>query len=117
VLHKSYLVDREDLTRGLLKLVSLLEDVPETRLGSNFIGAEDTHAEDRRVGVVLGRLLATNDLVLVQEGRLDVATQRSKNLLVGGKLVGRGRGRDGDICRLHALYLVTNERVIITCCN
>ena len=63
-------MDSKNLTRSLLELVGLLQDVPEARLGGDLVGREDTHTEHRRVRVGLGRLLATNDLVLVQERRL-----------------------------------------------
>lgn len=58
------LVDGEDVTSGLLHLVKLVEEVPETGLGDDLIGGEDPHAVDRRGGVGLSGGPAADDVVL-----------------------------------------------------
>ena len=55
------LVNGQDLTSGLLQLVKTGHEVPEAGLGRDLVGGEDLHAEDVRLGVLLGGLLAPDD--------------------------------------------------------
>lgn len=60
------LVQGNDLTVGLLDLAELGEEVPETALGDNRVGGEDTHAVELRGGLRVSGQMAPNDLVLLQ---------------------------------------------------
>ena len=51
---------------GLLTFWCLPEEVPETRLGDNFVGCEDAHTVDLGGGLSLGGQVAANDLVFVE---------------------------------------------------
>ena len=76
-------VDTNDLARGLLDLLQLAEahsvnhpkinrlqyapkEVPEPRLGDNFVRREDAHAVNLGVGLTLGGEVATDDLVFLE---------------------------------------------------
>ncbi len=59
----SYLVDVKDLTSGLLHLSHLVHEVPEAGLSHDFVRSEDLHAVSRRILVVGGWGLATDNLV------------------------------------------------------
>lgn len=63
---QTYLVQADDLTVGLLDLAELGEEVPETALGNNGVGSEDTHAVELRGGLRVSGQMAPNDLVLLQ---------------------------------------------------
>lgn len=60
------LVDVEDLARGLLHLVHLVQEVPEAGLGHHLVGREDLHPEHRGVGVRLGGHVPSHHLVLTE---------------------------------------------------
>jgi len=57
----SELLAGKDLTSGGLHLAHLGEEVPETRLGDDLVGSEDTHAVDLLLGLVSGVALTTNN--------------------------------------------------------
>ena len=59
----TYQVDGDDLTSSLLDLAELLEEVPETGLGNDIVGSEESHAEKLRDGLLLGRKLTADNLV------------------------------------------------------
>ena len=63
---RTYLVQADDLTVGLLDLLQLHQEVPEARLGDDIIGGEDAHAVQLGGGVGLGGQVAANDLVLLK---------------------------------------------------
>lgn len=60
------LVHGDDLTIGLLDLLELHQEVPETGLGNDLIGGKDAHAVELGGGVALGGQMAANDLVLLK---------------------------------------------------
>lgn len=60
------LLEGHDLAGGLLELVQLAQEVPETGLGHDSVRSEDPHFVHRRAGLLLGRQLAANHLVLLQ---------------------------------------------------
>lgn len=60
---RTYLVQADNLTVGLLDLLQLHQEVPEAGLGDNLIGGEDAHAVQLRGGVSLGGQVAPDDLV------------------------------------------------------
>lgn len=63
---KTYVVQADDLAVGLLDLLELGQEVPETGLGDNLIGSEDAHAVELGGRVGLGRQMAANDLVFLK---------------------------------------------------
>lgn len=60
------LVQRDDLTVGLLDLLELGHEVPETGLGNDIVRGEDAHAVELGSGVSLVGEEAPNDLVLLK---------------------------------------------------
>ena len=62
----TYFVKTDDLTVGLLDLLQLGEEVPETGLGDDLVGSENSHAVELGGGVGLGRQMAANDLVFLK---------------------------------------------------
>lgn len=60
------LVDGDNLTGGLLDLLELGQEVPESRLGNNLVGGEDSHSVELLLGSSLGRQLSANNLVFVE---------------------------------------------------
>lgn len=60
------LVDVQNLPRGLLHLVHLVEEVPETGLGHHLVGRKDLHAVDGGVGVGICGDVAAHHLVLTE---------------------------------------------------
>lgn len=69
-------VDRNNLTRSLLGLVQLLQEVPVTRLGHHSVWGKDSHSEQLWLWNGLGRETTTNDLILVQSRHLGVSNGR-----------------------------------------
>lgn len=68
-LQRSLLVlalDGDDLTGCLLEFAQLTQEIPETRLGDDVIRCKDDHLEEWRVWLLLGRQLATDDLIFLQ---------------------------------------------------
>jgi hypothetical protein len=63
----SYQVDRDDLTSSLLDLAELLEEIPETRLGNDIVGSEESHSEELGDGFLLGRELTADHLKCSKE--------------------------------------------------
>jgi len=61
-----HLLDGHDLAGGLLELLQLAQEVPETGLGHDVVGSEDAHLVERRLGLLLAGQLAAHDLVLLQ---------------------------------------------------
>ena len=59
-------VNVQNLTRGLLHFVHLMQKVPKTGLGHHFIGGEDLHTENCGVGLGLGGHMSSDDLILPQ---------------------------------------------------
>jgi hypothetical protein len=66
ILGYTYDVEADDFTVGLLDLLQLGEEVPETRLGHNCVRGEDAHAVQLGRRVRLGRQVTPDDLVLVE---------------------------------------------------
>lgn len=60
------LLDVDDFAGGLLELLQLTQEVPETRLGDNAIGRKDSHLVERSGGLLLCRQLAADHLVFLQ---------------------------------------------------
>ena len=59
-------VEADDLAVGLLDFLKLREEVPEARLGDDFVGREDAHAVELGRGLRLGGEMATDDLVFFE---------------------------------------------------
>lgn len=59
-------VDTDNLARGLLDLLELTQEVPEPRLGHNFVGREDAHAVDLGAGISLSGEVAADDLEFLE---------------------------------------------------
>jgi hypothetical protein len=55
-------VHRQDLTSGLLHLLVLVQEIPKSRASSHLVRGEDLHAVQFRSRVELGRLLAPDDV-------------------------------------------------------
>ena len=62
----AYHVNGDNLAAGLLCLVELAKEVPETGLGHDLIRREDTHAEELGRWVLGSWELAPNDLILLE---------------------------------------------------
>merc|ERR1711962_211530 len=60
------LLTRNNLTNRLLQFLQFLHVVPESGFGGDDIGSEDSHSEDRRLGVLLGRDTTTDDFEFLQ---------------------------------------------------
>jgi len=60
---RTYLVDIEDLTSGLLHLAHLVHEVPESGLSSDLVASEQLHSVSRGVLIGGGRGLAADHLV------------------------------------------------------
>ena len=68
-LQRALLVDdvkTDDLAVGFLDFLELRKEVPEARLGDDFVGREDTHAVELGRGLRLGGEMATDDLVFFE---------------------------------------------------
>lgn len=74
----NYLVDGNDLTVDLLDLLQLAQEVPEARLGNDLVRGEDAHAVQLGGGLLLGRELAANDLILVELRGADKVPKKSE---------------------------------------
>jgi len=59
-------VNGNDLAAGLLCLVELAKEIPETGLGHDLVRREDAHAEKLGRWVLSSRELAPNDLILLE---------------------------------------------------
>lgn len=62
----SYRVDSNDLTTSLLDLAHLHEEVPESRLGHDSVGSENSHAVELGGGLSFGGQMAPDHLVFVE---------------------------------------------------
>lgn len=60
------LLDRHDLTGGLLELLQLTQEIPETGLGDDVVGSEDSHLVERSGRLLLGGQLAPDDFIFLQ---------------------------------------------------
>jgi len=56
-------VHSDYLSVGLLDLLQLSQEIPETRFGDDIIGREDTHAVNLGIGLILRREVAADDLI------------------------------------------------------
>ena len=65
------LLEGHNLAGGLLELVQLAQEVPETGLGHNVIRGEDPHFVHGRIGLLLGGQLAANDLEFLELKRIE----------------------------------------------
>ena len=68
-LQRALLVDdvkTDDLAVGFLDFLELRKEVPEARLGDDFIGREDAHAVELGRGLRLCGEMATDDLVFFE---------------------------------------------------
>ena len=68
-LQRALLVDdvkADDLAVGLLDFLELRKEVPEARLGDDFVGREDAHAVELGRGLRLGGEMATDDLIFFE---------------------------------------------------
>ena len=63
---RTYRVQADDLTVGLLDLPQLHQEVPEAGLGDDLIGGKNPHAVQLGGRVGLGRQMAPNDLVFLK---------------------------------------------------
>lgn len=63
--NNSYLLATDNFTSGLLELAQLTQEVPKARLGHDMIGGEDPHPVQRRIRLLLGRQLASDDFVFL----------------------------------------------------
>lgn len=88
---ETYDVDRNNLTRRLLDLTQLAEEVPEAGLGNDIVGGKDAHAVELGLGLLVRRELAANDLVLL-EATHDCRGEEGGE---GGRAERRGRGEMG----------------------
>ena len=61
------LVQANDLSVRLLNLPELGEEIPEARLGNDIVRSEDAHAIELRCRVGIGRQMASDDLVLLED--------------------------------------------------
>lgn len=77
---------RDDLTSCLLELTQLTQEVPKSRLGDDMVRCEDDHFEERRIWILLGWQLATDDLILLQ-------LKRRKALVNNALFVGEDKVR------------------------
>ena len=59
-------IDPYDLTAGLLRLLSLPEEVPEAGLGDDFVGREEAHAVQLGGAVRRGGQMPPDDLVFLE---------------------------------------------------
>lgn len=62
----SYLVQRDDLSVGLLDLSQLGEEVPESASCDDIVWCKDTHAVELWCWVGVRRQMTPNDLVFLQ---------------------------------------------------
>lgn len=60
------LLDRYDLTGGLLELLQLTEEIPETGLGDDVVRSEDSHLVEGSGWLLLGGQLAPDDFIFLQ---------------------------------------------------
>lgn len=60
------LLDRDDLTGGLLELLQLAQEIPETRLRDNVVRSEDSHLVEGSGGLLLSGQLAPDDFIFLQ---------------------------------------------------
>lgn len=70
------LVNRHDLTVGLLNTAQALQEVPEARLRDNDVWCEDAHAVELRLWRRLGGQMAADHLVLVHASHVWMASCR-----------------------------------------
>jgi len=59
-------VDANDLATSFLDLLQLPQEVPESRLGNNFIGRKDAHAVDLGSRLRLTGQMAPDNLVFLE---------------------------------------------------
>jgi hypothetical protein len=59
------------------------QEVPEARLGDNFIGREDAHAVNLGVGLTLSGEMATDDLVFLERHLEDAQSVNGSSALAG----------------------------------
>jgi len=57
------LLDRHDLSSSLLELPELPQEIPETRLGNDLVGGENSHPVERSDWLTLSGELASDDTV------------------------------------------------------
>ena len=63
---QSYLLDADNFASGFLELAKLSQEVPETGFGNNVVRSKNPHAVQRRIGLLLGRQLASDDFVFLK---------------------------------------------------
>jgi len=61
-----YLVDANNLAIDFLDLLQLAQEVPETGFGNDLVRGKEAHAEELWAGLLLGRKVAADNLVLVK---------------------------------------------------
>ena len=61
MLFRAHLVDRHDLTVGLLHAAQAAHEVPETRAGDDLVLGEDLHAVHLALRVILAVLLVGDE--------------------------------------------------------
>lgn len=94
------LVDVQNLARGLLHFVHLVQKVPEAGLGHYFVWRKDLHPKHRGVGVSLSGHVPSHYLVLTEPRLLGRGRERLK---FGGNRarVGMQRNIKGERCSEH----------------
>lgn len=60
------LLDVDNLSSSLLHLAKLGKEIPEAALGRRVVGREDRHLVQRWVRILIGRILAPDDFVLLE---------------------------------------------------
>ncbi|KAB8339019.1 hypothetical protein FH972_021958 [Carpinus fangiana] len=63
---RTYCIDGDDFTVGLLGLSETRQEIPEAGLGDNVVGRKDAHAVELGSRVGLGRQKPTDDLVFLE---------------------------------------------------
>merc|ERR1711911_422389 len=61
------LLDADNFASGFLELAKLSQEVPETGFGNNVVRSKNPHAVQRRIGLLLGRQLASDDFVFLKQ--------------------------------------------------
>ena len=59
----------------------MTKKIPKARLGQHFVGGKQLHAESRRVDIVFGRGLATNNLELTNLPKTKAVKKRENNTM------------------------------------
>lgn len=72
------LFQRNDFTGGLLELLQLAQEIPETGLGNNVVRSEDSHLVQRSAWLLLGGQLTADDFIFLQLKNLNKKPIKTK---------------------------------------